>query len=226
MKILIVADEECSALWDYYTPGKLREFDLILSAGDLKAEYLSFLVTVARCPLMYIHGNHDGYYAQEPPEGCDCIDDKLVVYKGLRILGLGGCRKYSSDVHQYTERQMQKRIQKMKKAIQLAGGVDIVLTHSAPCGIGDAEDLAHKGFEAFLELIDTYKPKYFLHGHMHMNYVTGLARQEEYHGTQIINCCERYVLEMDTPEPEPMPNGLWWRLKNKAIKNFEWVKTY
>ena len=47
MKILTVADEECGALWEYYTPGKLREYDLILSCGDLKAEYLSFLVTVA-----------------------------------------------------------------------------------------------------------------------------------------------------------------------------------
>ena len=59
MKILSVADEECSALWEYYTPGKLREYDLILSGGDLKGDYLSFLVTAARCPLMYVQGNHD-----------------------------------------------------------------------------------------------------------------------------------------------------------------------
>ena len=52
MKILVVADEESSALWDYYTPGKLREYDLMLSCGDLKAEYLRFLVAMARCPLM------------------------------------------------------------------------------------------------------------------------------------------------------------------------------
>ena len=59
MKILTVADEECPFLWDYYTPGKLSKYELILSSGDLKAEYLSFLVTMARCPVLYVHGNHD-----------------------------------------------------------------------------------------------------------------------------------------------------------------------
>ncbi len=45
MKLLIVADEECPGLWDYYRPGKLDDYQLILSSGDLKSEYpvLSFL---------------------------------------------------------------------------------------------------------------------------------------------------------------------------------------
>ena len=69
MKILTVADEECLAFWDYYVPGRLSSYELILSSGDLKADYLSFLVTMARCPVMYVHGNHDGSYKEEPPEG-------------------------------------------------------------------------------------------------------------------------------------------------------------
>lgn len=223
MKILIVADEECGAFWEYYTTGKLRPYDLILSAGDLKPDYLSFMVTMARCPLMYVHGNHDTKYDQHPPEGCDDIDDKLVVYKGLRILGLGGSRKYSGGKHQYTEREMEKRIKKLKKAIELVGGVDIVLTHASPAGIGDAEDLAHCGFEAFLDLIDTYKPKYFLHGHMHLNYATDLSRYGSYGDTQIINCCERYVLDLDVTDPCEKPKSLLWRLRSKSLKNFEWI---
>lgn len=89
MKILTVSDEECAALWDNYVPGRLKEYDLILSCGDLSARYLSFLVTMARCPLLYVHGNHDTNYNQVPPEGCDCIDDHIVTYNGVRILGLG-----------------------------------------------------------------------------------------------------------------------------------------
>ena len=73
MKILIVADEPVTALWDYYVPGSLKKYDLILSSGDLKADYLEFLVTMARCPLMYVHGNHDESYGESPPEGCDCV---------------------------------------------------------------------------------------------------------------------------------------------------------
>ena len=59
MKILAISDEECPALWDYYVPGRLKEYDLILASGDLKADYLSFLVTMARAPVLYVHGNHD-----------------------------------------------------------------------------------------------------------------------------------------------------------------------
>ena len=68
MKILIVSDEECPALWDYYVPGRLSEYDLIISCGDLKAEYLMFLVTMARCPVFYVRGNHDSHYDRTPPE--------------------------------------------------------------------------------------------------------------------------------------------------------------
>jgi hypothetical protein len=55
VKILAVSDEESRALWDYYSPGKLKEYDLIISCGDLKASYLTFLVTMGRSPLLYVH---------------------------------------------------------------------------------------------------------------------------------------------------------------------------
>ena len=91
MKILAIADEESPAFWDHYSPGKLDGYDLILACGDLKAEYLTFLVTMSHARLLYVPGNHDGTYEEKPPEGCECIDDQLVVYNGIRILGLGGC---------------------------------------------------------------------------------------------------------------------------------------
>ena len=150
MKILAVSDEECHALWDHYVPGRLSDYDLIISSGDLKADYLSFLVTMARCPVLYVHGNHDTTYKNNPPEGCDCIDDALIVYNGIRILGLGGCLWYHDGEHQYTEKQMARRISKLHWKIRRLGGVDIVVTHAPPLGVGDEEDPAHKGFETFL----------------------------------------------------------------------------
>lgn len=200
MKILALSDEECLALWDYYIPGRLKGYDLIISCGDLKASYLSFIVTMANVPVLYVHGNHDFDYERNPPEGCDCIDDQLVVVNGLRILGLGGCYRYRPGPHQYSEREMRRRIAKLRRTLRKHKGVDIVVTHAPPRGIGDADDPAHRGFEALLELIDTYHPKYLLHGHVHMRYGIDQTRVREYGGTQVINTCERYVLEI--PEPE------------------------
>lgn len=196
MKILTISDEECPALWDYYVPGRLDGYDLILSCGDLKASYLSFLVTMAKCPVLYVHGNHDGSFENHPPEGCDCIDDHLVVYNGIRILGLGGCRKYHPGPHQYTEREMERRIKKLRWKIKRLGGVDIVVTHAAPEGLGDAEDIAHWGFAALRDLLDEYNPQYLIHGHVHMSYEYKLPRVIDYNGTQIINAYERHVLEV------------------------------
>ena len=165
MRILAVSDEESKYFWDHYRPGKLDGIDLILSAGDLKSEYLSFLVTMANRPLLYIHGNHDGNYEKKPPEGCECIENRLVAVNGVRILGLGGSRRYNNGQHQYTNRQMERRIARLRWKLYRAGGVDIVLTHSPPAGVGDAEDVAHMGFDAFLPLMEKYKPAYLVHGH-------------------------------------------------------------
>ena len=62
MKILVIADEESKYLWDYFDREKLKGIDLILSAGDLDPEYLSFLVTLAKAPVLFVHGNHDDKY--------------------------------------------------------------------------------------------------------------------------------------------------------------------
>lgn len=194
MKILTLSDQECAALYDYYVPGRLDGYDLIISCGDLNAKYLSFIVTMARVPVLYVHGNHDGGYERVPPEGCDCIEDDLIVYQGLRILGLGGCRMYHPGPHQYTEDEMRKRIRKLRWKLWRHKGVDLVVTHAPPAGVGDSDDIAHRGFEAFLELIEKYHPKYLIHGHVHMNYGIEQIREREYKGTKVINTCERYDL--------------------------------
>ena len=137
MKILLIADTESKALWDFFEPLKLEGVDLIISCGDLNPRYLEFLVTFAHCPLMYVHGNHDGIYQKEPPEGCECIEDKIVRYKGLRILGLGGSFRYKEGPCMYTEGEMRKRAFKARLKSILYGGVDILVTHAPARGWGD-----------------------------------------------------------------------------------------
>ena len=196
MKLLLISDKESEYLWDYYQPGRLDGVDLILSCGDLHAQYLSFLVTMGGMPLLYVHGNHDKTYDRRPPEGCECIEDKLVVRKGLRILGLGGSIQYSGGPHQYTEQQMAWRIRRLWFQLRRAGGVDIVLTHSPAQDYGDGEDYAHRGFACLLNLIDRYQPKYLIHGHVHANYGFRTPRLLKRGGTTIINAYERYMLEL------------------------------
>ena len=197
MKILLVADEESPRFWDYYQPGMLKDIDLMLSCGDLKSDYLTFLVTMGRAPLLYVHGNHDGRYKSRPPEGCDCIDGRLVTVKGIRILGLGGSRRYNNGEHQYTERQMLARVVRLQPQLLLHGGPDIILTHAPAAGLGDGEDLPHRGFETFCHLLNRYQPRYFIHGHVHKNYGGDFHRYDRYKSTEIINAYEYCIFDYE-----------------------------
>ncbi len=197
MKILLVSDEESKYLWDFYTPGKLDGIDLIISCGDLAAEYLSFLVTMCNAPVLYIHGNHDGKYQEHPPEGCVCIEDRIVTIGGLRILGLGGSQRYSNGPHQYTEAEMAHRVWKMRWKLLLTGGVDLVVTHAPVRGLGDDDSRVHRGFQAFHKLLKHHKPRYWAYGHMHMSYGASVPRVLVHGNTKLINACERYVLEVE-----------------------------
>jgi Icc-related predicted phosphoesterase len=191
MRILAVADEEARYYYDYYTPGKLDEFDLILACGDLNRHYLEFLVTMAHCPVLYVHGNHDESFVQNPPEGCICIDDQLYIYQGVRILGLGGSYRYSNKgTYMYTELQMKKRIGKLGLKLWWHRGFDILVTHAPAFGINDENTLSHRGFESFVALLERYQPKYFIHGHIHRNYGVGIPQKTEYGKTTILNAYE------------------------------------
>ena len=201
MKILAIADEESKFYWDYYEPGKLDDIDLIISCGDLKPAYLSFLATFTHAPVLYVPENHDDIYATNPPEGCINIDNKIYVHEGVRILGLGGSFRYKPGNNQYTEEEMKLRIGKMKLKIGFKKGFDILVTHAAIAGFNDGEDLPHKGFSCFEKLIRKYKPKYHLHGHMHKTY-GNFKRISTLDETTIINAYERYVFEYpDSSEP-------------------------
>ena len=167
MKILLIADEESKILWDYYDPERLEGVELILSAGDLKSSYLEFLVTMLNVPLLYIHGNHDSHYAQKPPNGCICIENKIYNFNGLRILGLGGSVRYREGPHMYTEAQMAIRCVRADFQATLRNGFDILLTHAPAKGWGDLDDFPHRGFNCFNPLLEKWKPKYMVHGHVH-----------------------------------------------------------
>ena len=195
MKILILADEPVPALWEHLDRRRLEGVGLVLSCGDLPAAYLSFLTCFTDAPILYVHGNHDGKYEKEPPEGCTCIDGRIYTHEGIRILGLGGSMRYNLGPHQYTERQMRMRILGLAPALFRRRGFDILLTHAPALGVGDDDDLAHRGFACFLSLMDKYHPTLMAHGHVHKSYRFDFRHEREYHGTKVVNACGSYVLE-------------------------------
>ncbi len=196
MKILVLADQKSKSLYEYYEPEKLEGVELIISCGDLDPGYLSFFATVCHAPLIYVRGNHDEVYEDQPPEGCICIEDDIYVHKGIRIMGLGGSMQYIPRAsNQYTEKAMKKRIRKMRWKLWRHKGFDILVTHAPAYQLNDMEDLPHRGFESFRGLMEKYKPKFFIHGHVHANYGGAFKRRDQYGDTMVVNAYEYHMIE-------------------------------
>ena len=53
MRILLLADEEVLAYWDFFKKEDFEGIDLIISCGDFKASYLSFIATMTGLPVLY-----------------------------------------------------------------------------------------------------------------------------------------------------------------------------
>lgn len=197
MKILAIADHESPLLWDYFDRSYLEGIDLILSCGDLKPQYLSFLATFTQAPVLYVHGNHDDRYEETPPDGCICIEDSIYVHEGVRILGLGGSMRYKPGEHQYTQSEMRWRVRRLWWRLKISKGFDILLSHSPAYQLNDGDDLPHRGFEVFRTLLDKYKPAFFVHGHVHLNYGRKYPRLSAYNETQVVNAYEKFIFEIN-----------------------------
>lgn len=197
MRILAVSDVEEKVLWDRFDADKWKGIDLVLSCGDLKSEYLQFLVTMLRVPVFYVRGNHDVDYATEPPDGCDDIDRRVVKYKGVTFLGLEGSMWYNGQPHQYTEVQQASRVVKLWPRILLSRGVDIIVTHAPPKGVHDAADVCHRGFNVYNRLISACRPQMLVHGHTHMGYYYRRNRESAVGETKVVDAYGYHIFDVE-----------------------------
>jgi hypothetical protein len=161
-----------------------------VACGDLPADYLRALMNRLDLPLVYVPGNHDpelsgyrqsrsglvlraGLPARSPwPDGAINADRQVVDIGGLRIAGLGGCLRYNSGPNQYTQRQQARRALGLRgrarwRRLRDGRGVDVLLTHAPPRGVGDGPDQPHRGFDCYHRLVSALQPVALLHGHVH-----------------------------------------------------------
>lgn len=191
----MVSDEESKYIWEHFDPERFRGVELILSCGDLSADYLGFLVSMIPAPLFYVPGNHDKSFVDNPPAGCDSLDGKILVFKGKRFFGLGGCKSSKNEPFEYTEADMARIVSKKKLLFLRHGGFDVFVTHAPAQGVGDGTDSFHQGFETFLKLNEQYKPEYHFFGHQHTSY--GRVQKKIVRGpTTYMNACGYHILDI------------------------------
>ena len=224
MKILCVADDLDSLVYSEHIKDHYGDVDVVISAGDLSLKYYGFIVSSLNKPMYYVFGNHnlqcykhlyknehygineDVLVTSDTTDFCgaELVDGKIVRDKktGLIIAGLGGSFRYNKGEHQFTDRQMMKKIYKMiphllYNKMRYGKYLDILLTHAPPLGIGDDVDKCHRGFSAFLTFMEWFEPKYLLHGHVHLT-DSNAKRETTFHRTKVINVYKKFVIDDDT----------------------------
>ena len=219
MKILCISDATDTLIYSTVAPDLYRDVDFVISAGDLPLRYYDYIQTILRKDVYYVYGNHNleefdrmmhsslsssltirnnTLVPSMPLFGGSFADGKILYDKrnDLIIAGLGGSMLYNGGDSQYTEREMKMRIAKMYPKLiynkkRYGRYLDILITHAPPRGMGDGEDLCHKGFECFLQFMEKFRPKYLLHGHVHLDDLNA-PRVTEYKGTKVINIYKNY----------------------------------
>jgi Icc-related predicted phosphoesterase len=154
--------------------------DLLVGCGDLPAYYLDYLVSRLDAPLYAVHGNHDAPPSSEEAQrftrcGATWLGGRtLRTPSGVLIAGFDGCLRYNGGAYQATELEMHAQVRRMVPHLWLnklryGRFLDVLVTHAPPEGIHDrGEDRVHKGFSAFRWLLEHFRPRYHLHGHVHV----------------------------------------------------------
>jgi uncharacterized protein len=206
VKILALSDEVLEQIYSPTVRERFGDVDLILGCGDLPFYYLEFIVSALDVPLLYVLGNHDRgpqYTADgrvlTSVQGGHNIHGHVVQEQGLLIAGLEGSMRYRPEAPlMYTEAEMRLEVLKLLPRLWLnrmkhGRALDILITHSPPRGIHDQSDLPHKGFEVFLPLLKFARPRYLLHGHIHLYRPT--PQETQFESTKVINIYPLRVLE-------------------------------
>lgn len=131
-------------------------FDGVVTLGDIDQGTLDYILHMGRSVHTFgVPGNHD----VANPAGLNNLHLKVINIKGIRIGGFGGARKYKNHPHHYTENQVTRMMRQMPP-------VDLFISHAPPLAVSRNQDPIHQGFSAFDAYIETYRPQYWLHGHL------------------------------------------------------------
>jgi len=197
VRILAICDEVDGRLYNPGLEARRGQYDLLLSCGDLPPYYIDFVASVLHVPAYGVHGNHDGELSRRHGGeghldwGMIELHSHVVYEHGLLIGGFDGCMRYNRGSYQFSELDMRAQVAQMIprllwNRVRHGRYLDVLVTHAPPRDIHDQPDTCHRGFEVFRWFLRTFRPRYHLHGHIHI-YDNRTVTRTEYHQTQVLN---------------------------------------
>jgi hypothetical protein len=218
MKILAVSDTEVPLLYSPLIVQRFRDVDVIISCGDLPYYYLEYMISMLDVPLYYVRGNHankvettTGGDRSSPWGAIDIHQRCKCDPSGLLMAGIEGSLRYNYGPQQYSQAEMWLMVWLLTPTfflnrLRYGRFLDIFVTHSPPWKIHDADDRPHQGIKAFRWVINTFKPRYHLHGHIHL-YRQDAVKDTMVGRTHVVNPYGYQVLEINEKSLTPPPKS-------------------
>ena len=157
MRVLHVSDIHCSYL-RLEKLLKVEEYDLVVVSGDLECEGAIEVLSHHAPKVIAVPGNMDDrYIAELLEESGISVDGKIVERGGFTFLGVGGL-----DHRRSFERAVE--------ALRAHGKPPhVVVSHLPPKGtrVDKALGVIHAGSAHVRSLVEKWKPKLVLCGHIH-----------------------------------------------------------
>ncbi len=207
MRVLTVSDKVVPQLYGESVTGVVGKVDLVISCGDLPPYYLDYLATTLHAPFYYVLGNHPmgtgvAWAGKRPLAPWANLHRRVVNHNGLLIAGLEGSIRYRPRApYQYSEGEMFLNCLSLVPRLlwnRLVYGryLDVLITHSPPRDIHDAQDRAHRGFVCFRWFMRLFHPRYLIHGHKHV-YRHDEQTVTQFYDTTVINTYPYAVLDLE-----------------------------
>ena len=208
LKILTISDQEDPQVYSSSLADRHGDVEFVISCGDLSYLYLEYILTVLNRPLYFVHGNHDPlqeFNMGDPrpyPFGAVNLHRRNLREHGLLMAGVEGSILYNRRTpYQYSQSAMWNHIFRLVPGLfinKIRSGrfLDIFVSHAPPKGVHEGKDWTHQGIKAFRWLIDSFKPSYHFHGHIHYYHPddSSITRVGE---TNVINAYRSKVVDIE-----------------------------
>lgn len=213
MRALAVSDKVEPILYGAGIRKYAGQIDLIIGCGDLPYYYLEYIMSMLGRPTYYVCGNHgrefeyhsgkgEDWQRVSEPMGAVNLHKRAAKEGPLLMAGLEGSIRYNNAANfQYTEWEMWLNIWELLPSliynrIRYGRYLDVLVTHSPPRGIHDQPDRPHQGFTSFLTFMRWFKPRYLLHGHIHI-YRLDTVTRTRFCATDVINVYPYKVVDLE-----------------------------
>ena len=183
IKALIISD-------DILQVGALegQKIDLLISLGDLP-DYTLVRASEVYQPIQFlaVRGNHDDL--KPFPKPIQDLHLQMTEFRGITFAGFSGSWNYKEGGdYLFSQERAGRLLNRFPK-------VDVFIAHNSPWGVHERDKDIHQGFKVFQEYIERVQPRYFLHGHQHVNQVTWVGN------TEVVGVYGEKMVEIDvSPE--------------------------